>query len=239
MKKNLIGHVRTFAENIEETRTVEFVASDNTRDAHGTVIPVDKWDLERFNSNGIIGYQHNVYGDLCGNDNPDNVIGKGFAFVEDEKLIVRVTFEPAGLNPLAEKIFRKILFGSLNAVSVGFIETCRGCWGEGEEAEDGTNPTYYYGGQELLEMSVINIPSNRNVLKRAFRENTVDAIHFIYKALDGKYRYADIEEMKVRDVLDLLEGRVGGDTRLRRENVPEMERADEVVLAEAVMALAD
>ena len=55
MKTNLIGHVRRLAGNVEETRTIEFVASDNTRDAHGTVVPVDKWDLTRFNSNGIIG----------------------------------------------------------------------------------------------------------------------------------------------------------------------------------------
>ena len=39
----------------EEKRTVEFVASDNSVDSYGTVIPVDKWDLTRFQNNGIIG----------------------------------------------------------------------------------------------------------------------------------------------------------------------------------------
>ena len=140
MKTNLIGHVRRLAENVEETRTIEFVASDNTRDAHGTVVPVDKWDLTRFNSNGIIGYQHNVYGDMCGNEDPDRVIGTGQARIEDNQLIVSMTFEPAELNPLAEKIFRKILHGTLKAVSVGFVPTKEGAWGEGEEAKNGSNP---------------------------------------------------------------------------------------------------
>ena len=32
---------------------------------------------------------------------------------------------------------------------------------------DGKNPTYYYAGQELLEVSVVNIPSNPEALKKA------------------------------------------------------------------------
>ena len=47
----------------EEKRTVEFVASDNSVDAYGTVLPVDKWDLTRYAGNGIVGYMHDVYGD--------------------------------------------------------------------------------------------------------------------------------------------------------------------------------
>ena len=83
-----------------ETRTVEFVASDNSVDSYGTVLPVDKWDLTRYASNGIVGYMHDVYGDSWTKSaDPDDVIGKGEALVEDGKLLVRITFEPADLNP--------------------------------------------------------------------------------------------------------------------------------------------
>lgn len=201
---NLTGYVRALGADAEETRTVEFVASDNSRDSHRTVVPVGKWDLRRFNANGIVGYQHNVYGDLCGNEDPDRVIGTGEARVEGEQLIVRITFEPADLNPLAEKIFRKVMHGTLKAVSVGFLPTKEGHWGEGEEARGGRNETYYFDGQELLEVSVVNIPSNANALRRGFRENTADALRYVYHALGGRYRYAEIEEMKVREILDLL-----------------------------------
>lgn len=239
MKASLIGHVRKIAEDVEETRTIEFVASDGSRDAHGTVVPVDKWDLTRFNSNGIIGYQHNVYGDLCGNEDPDRVIGTGQSRVEDHQLIVAITFEPADLNPLAEKIFRKILHGTLKAVSVGFVPTQKGYWGEGKEARDGENPTYYYAGQELLEVSVVNIPSNKNALKRGFRDNTVDAINFIYRALDGRFRYSEIENMKVRDILDLLSNHKDPDSeeRMGAEAGGKHSVESDVVLAEAGLAL--
>lgn len=150
-----------------ESRKVTFVASDGTRDTAGTVLNQDGWDLERFNNNGIIGYQHKVYGSYDGTDNPDNVIGKGHAYLEDGKLMVDVEFEPKEINELAEKVYQKILFGSLKAVSVGFLPLGKGKWGKEEEALDGSNPTYYFEGQELLEVSVVNIPANPNALKKA------------------------------------------------------------------------
>ena len=153
----------------EEARTVEFVASDSSVDSYGTVLPVDKWDLKRYEKNGIVGYMHDVYGDSWTKSaEPDDVIGKGVAFVEDEKLIVRITFEPKDLNEKADKIFRKLQFGSLHAVSVGFRATGKGHMGDEERGED--PKVYYYGGMELLEVSVVNIPSNANALKRALEE---------------------------------------------------------------------
>lgn len=152
--------------NEEGTRKLTFVASDGTRDSAGTVLNVNGWKLDRFNSNGIIGYQHKVYGGWDDTDNPDNVIGKGYAYVQDGKLMVDVEFEPAEINELAEKIFKKLQFGSLKAVSVGFLPIGRGQWGKDEESLDGKNPTYYYAGQELLEVSVVNIPSNPNALRK-------------------------------------------------------------------------
>lgn len=151
----------------EEGRKLTFVASDGTRDSAGTVLNVDGWDLKRFNKNGIIGYQHKVYGGWDDTQNPDNVIGKGHAYVDGKRLMVDVEFEPADINPLAEKIYQKLLFGSLKAVSVGFVPVGKGAWGEGEEALSGSNPTYYYAGQELLEVSVVNIPANPNALKKS------------------------------------------------------------------------
>lgn len=146
----------------EDERTITFVASDSTRDSAGTVLNQDNWDLTRFNSNGIIGYQHKVYGGWDDTDNPDNVIGKGHAYVEDGKLMVDITFEPKDINELAEKIYQKVLFGSLRAVSVGFLPIGKGRFGEGADAE-----TYYFAGQQLLEVSVVNIPANPNALRKS------------------------------------------------------------------------
>ena len=152
----------------EETRTLEFVISDETRDRHGTVIPVSAWKIDRYNRNGIVGYMHDVYGRET--NNPDMILGRGEAFVEGDKLIGRVTFEPEQINPLAEKIFQKILHGTLNATSVGFREVTKGKWGEKDEAVTGKTPTYYFGEVELLEFSIVNIPSNPNALRRKIEE---------------------------------------------------------------------
>jgi hypothetical protein len=165
---HVFGKVRAFnRDEAEETRTIDFIISDETKDRHGTVIPVKNWKLNNFNNNGIVGYQHEVYGDgFFMPSDPDDVIGTGKAFVEDGKLIGRVTFEPEEINKKAEKIFQKVLHGTLKATSVGFIENTKGYWGENEEASDGANPTYYFGEVELLEFSIVNIPSNPLALRR-------------------------------------------------------------------------
>lgn len=200
------GYARKLADDVEKTRTITFVASTATRDRHRTVLNQDNWQLDNFARNGIIGYQHNVYGDnLCTPPSPDDVIGKGRAYVEGGELLVDITFEPADINPQAEKIFRKLLFGSLNAVSVGFLPIGQGRWGVGDEAAGGKNETYYYAGQELLETSVVNLPSNPDAVGRALRDQTSNALMFVKRALGADYSFSDIEGMQVGDVLRLLD----------------------------------
>lgn len=169
-RKFATASIRKVSDDVEKTRYIEFVASDNSRDSHKTVLPVDKWDLDRFNKNGVISYQHALYYST----NPDIIIGSGKAFVEDGKLIIGVTFEPAELNELAEKIFRKVLHGTLKAVSVGFDPQGQGAWGVGDQAAGKENQTYYFAGQELLEVSIVNIPSNKNAVKRAIEDLLID-----------------------------------------------------------------
>jgi len=152
----------------QDDRTVEFVASDSSIDSYGTVLPVDKWDLTRYAKNGVVGYMHEVYGDWYKSADPDDVIGIGRAWVEDDQLIISIKFEPADLNEKADKIFRKIQFGSLNAVSVGFAQTAPGHWGDKKDDED--PDVYYYNGQELLEVSVVNIPANANAVRRSIAQ---------------------------------------------------------------------
>jgi len=180
-----------------------FIASTSDPDRHRTVLNQENWKIKNFNDNPIIGYQHNLYGGLCEAPDPDDVIGKGRAYVEDGKLMVDVVFDEQ--NEKAMKIKSKVERGFLKTVSVGFIEI-----GDGHEGneDDGEDPKlYYFHGQELLEISVVNIPSNPKAQKKTLRSQTFDALRFIYRELGGKFRLADIEDMKVRDVLDLLEGK--------------------------------
>ena len=133
-------------------------------DTYGTVLPPDMWDLSRYARNGVVGYQHDIYY----SDDPDNVIGRGEAYTANGELLIRIYFEPAELNPKADKVYRKVLFGSINAVSVGFRATAPGHWGRKADGED--PDVYYYNGQELMEVSVVNVPSNPDAVKRSAAE---------------------------------------------------------------------
>jgi HK97 family phage prohead protease len=157
-------------------RKMTFVASDATKDSYGTVLMPSGWDLDRFNKNPVIGYQHA----LQYSGDPDNVVGKGRAYIEDDKLMVDVEFEPAGMNEKADKVWKKLEFGTLNAVSVGFVPR-EGRWGVGDEAPGKANETYYYTRMELLEISVVAIPANPNALKNEADPET-DRLSVLRKA---------------------------------------------------------
>ena len=195
-----------------EAREVTFVSSNETKDRHGTVLNQDNWRLENFNSNGIIGYQHNVYGnDMCEKATPDDVIGKGHSFIDRSTLVTTIKFKPEGRSELADKVFEDVRDGYLNSVSVGFIP-----FGEGRLIEDETEKeveyfgripeghTYYFAGQELLEVSVVNIPSNPTALKKSFRDSTARALTHLVKAFGGEYSLSDLGQMTVDGVLKLL-----------------------------------
>ena len=159
--------IRQFGEirkSENDDRTVKFTFSTSATDRHRTVLNKEAWELDNFNRNGIAGYMHDVYGDgLLAKPDPDDVIGKARAWVEGDDLVGEITFEPSDLNEKADKVYRKIQFGSLNAVSVGFLEKGAGTMGDKDEGQDPN--TYYFAGQELLEISVVNIPSNPEALK--------------------------------------------------------------------------
>lgn len=97
--------------------------------------------------------------------NPDYIIGTGRAYIEDGRLMCEVTFEKSLTNPLADKIWNKLEAGILKAMSVGFIGH-DGHWGDPDEGED--SGTFYFTDVELVECSIVNIPSNYEALKRGF-----------------------------------------------------------------------
>ena len=74
--RNISAFIREIPANADETRTVEFVISDSTRDRHNTVLNQNGWRLDNYMRNPIVGYNHNVYGGFFSYPSPDNVIGK-------------------------------------------------------------------------------------------------------------------------------------------------------------------
>lgn len=205
------GQVRKWGDDIEDTRTVDFVISTPDKDRHNSILKSDGWELENYQRNPIVGYQHNVYGGgMCLKADPDDIIGTSDVRIEDGNLIGAVTFEPAEENPMAEKIFRKVLRGTLRSASVGFLPKCdekgkEGKWGSEDDGEDrnGPNPTFYYNGQELVEWSIVNIPSNPKAQTKALRSEVANALVFMKRELG--FSFADIENLRVKDAVAMIE----------------------------------
>lgn len=142
----------------EEKRTAIFEISNELVDSFGTVFLSDGWDFNRYNNNPVVFFQHGSH-----SSDPDMLIGTSRIFQEDKKTFSEVTFEPAEDNPLAEKVFRKVKNGTLRGASVG-VDIKEGRWGVKDAGE---NPdVIYFTKKELLEWSIVTIPSNPETLKR-------------------------------------------------------------------------
>lgn len=150
-----------------------FEISNAMPDRHGTVILPGAWRLENYNDNPVVSYMHHTSDDWWTGRkaDPDDILGPGRAWIDGKKLMGEVTFEPGDLNPLADKIFRKIQFGTIRAASVGFIPT-RGHWGDRAIGEN--DDTYYFDEVELIEFSIVNIPSNPKALKKSIDKTYSD-----------------------------------------------------------------
>ena len=102
MENFRFGEVRDIHKDVDDTRTITFVASTENKDRHNTIIKADIWDIKAFNKNPIIGYQHDIHGDMCTKADPDDIIGKGKARAEGKELLVDITF----VNVLLELIYK-------------------------------------------------------------------------------------------------------------------------------------
>lgn len=203
-------------DTVESTREITFtIAAESTGRAHRNKFMYnwDNWELSKFNSNPIVGYQHNVHGDnMCAAPNPDDVIAKATAWMDTFQgkrvLMSKATFEPAELNATADKVFRKIIFGSLNSSSVGVMpyggsvkkEVIR------NEKNEPIDYSLNFPGQELLEWSIVNIPADPAALKRSYKSHAVSALQYVLR-YTPEYSLNDLKKMSVQQVLDLFEAR--------------------------------
>jgi hypothetical protein len=98
----------------------------------------------------------------------DTIVGKSEVYKDyaNRRLVAKVNFKPPELNPLAEKIFKKILNRSLKEASCGLLplEIPPGLYGKNDNTRGEKNETYYYGSRELLEWSIVNVPSNADAM---------------------------------------------------------------------------
>lgn len=195
----------------DDSRTVRFVISDESKDRHNSIVPVDAWDLENFRENPIAGWGHDVYGFWSAPD-PDNIIGSWDVWTENNELLGDLTFEDAETNPKADKLFRKVRNGTLNAVSVGFLPKKQH---EGDKEKDEEEGVTYYDDVELIEASLVVIGSNPRARKKALENGDIPELaeelveelkKLVGTALGDKLNEDDFEKLTIKGLLATLHG---------------------------------
>jgi HK97 family phage prohead protease len=138
-----------------ESRSVTFVASDETVDRYGDVIRVDGWDLKAFLANPVLLWGHNS------KQPPIGQVSK--LTIEGKQLLAVAEFLPEGVYDFADTVWKIVKEGALRAVSVGFMPTKAPNEIKDEKSNEWTGG-YEWVGQELLELSVCPVPANPNAL---------------------------------------------------------------------------
>lgn len=209
-KRTIYGELRGIPGDAQESRIIPFVLSTYAKDRHGTVLNQDGWILEPYKRNPIVAFQHSTGGGSSFLEpNPDLIIGKSVNIYFEgsgrhRRLVADCKFEPAEINPLAEKVFQKCLFGSLRSASVGFIPLGEGHYGSGDEARGGSNEVYYFAGQELLEWSIVSIPSNSQATKKSLSEADQGARNYAFNNLN-RFSQEALKGLTQEEILVLLD----------------------------------
>jgi len=130
---------------------MEFVLSDGSLDRHGTRINPDGWDLSNF------GHDRNPIA-LFAHDSSFIVGSWKNVRVENDQLVGTLNLAREDTSPRVNEIRSLVEQGILRGVSVGFSVTKAGKPGHSE---------FDFEEQELIEASLVAVPSNPNTLALA------------------------------------------------------------------------
>lgn len=133
-----------------DSKPVRFVISDNTVDRDNDTIDVKGWDLSRYN--GVV---------LFGHCSWEPAIGKSTVKIEGEKLMADAEFVSREVYDFGGMIGEMVRGGFMRSASVGFRPVEWEVSNDREPTNRWADPIDFKQ-QELLEWSVVTIPSNPN-----------------------------------------------------------------------------
>lgn len=140
-------------------RTIGFTISTGAVDRDMDTINVRGWHLENFRKNPVVLWSHRA---------DELPIGKVVDLGRDDRrLHAAVKFLPGGYgaaSDLADCIYRMSSDGYLSATSVGFKPIKWDFTDDEERGGDGWFPGIDFAEQELVELSVVCVPSNPEAL---------------------------------------------------------------------------
>lgn len=151
-------------------RSVLLTISDEGQDSHKSKIMPRGVDLKRHKSNPIVLFSHRA---------DELPIGRALAtYVDTTKSITRLRsvaeFVPGDMNPMGEAVFQMLQNRWIKGVSIGF-RTLKA------EADPEDPNGYIVSRSELLEYSILSLPSNPRALQEA-RAHGVNTDPFLEEA---------------------------------------------------------
>lgn len=165
------------AEFTEDQREFEFVITTDRLDTYRTIFDPDGWDFSFYLENPVVFWNHR-----SGGDDPDDLIGMTVAGPTRTELsdgstgyVATVRFEPADVNPKAEKIRKKIISRSIRMASIGAMVFDA----EYKEFDQYDDAILVFTRQTLMEWSVVDIGSNPGAIVK----KNADAIAAIRSAV--------------------------------------------------------
>ena len=132
----------------DEERTLRMVGSTGEIDRMGDSIDVKGWKLTNYRKNPVILFGHDTW--------IPAVARAKEVKKEDDKLTFLIEFPPEGVNDLSDKLFNLYKLKIMRASSVGFLPL-KYDW---IEDENGGYRGIHFIEQELLELSLVNVPAH-------------------------------------------------------------------------------
>ena len=174
-------------EPTDDSRVITFDASNETRDRDGEVIKASAWDLSNYLKNPVVQWAHKY-------DEPP--VGKSPGInVANGVLKLPVEFPPEGTYEFADIIYRLAKGGFISAVSVGFIPK------EFERGKKEGDPSRTYTKVELLEVSIVPVPSNPDAIVSARDAGVITAKQF---AMLSEEKPKTPSQEEIKDELDYV-----------------------------------
>jgi HK97 family phage prohead protease len=157
-EKNFFGYVKSIN---REDKTIEIVASTSEIDRDNEVIEPQAFvqTINSFKSNPVVlsCHQHRLQSGespVIGSAIPDSII------ISDKDLRFKIRFADTSLGENYWRLYRD---KHMRACSIGFIPI------EGVSKRTNSKDVYHHTKIELLEVSLVPVPSNRQALARAKR----------------------------------------------------------------------
>lgn len=128
------------------------IASSEQTDRDGDILPVGAWSTKEFEKNPVILWGHNASIPAVARAKR---VWKDLAAKE---LRMQIEFPEPGVSELSDTLRKLVKSGFINSLSVGFL---------GKDFERLNNGGRKYKSLELLEVSLVNLPSNTAALIQA------------------------------------------------------------------------